>query len=211
MRILFTYKKTGFTPIRFGLLYNFNAYGHANFAMPGWSVPEISEATVLIDFLGGVLAAGIPLREPDLTFWQNLNGCDNSSGLTMRGAGIRRRSGSFLGLMINGYIMSRTIPFFVRNYSVNTNNFVSLSNARREQGRPIYLLKDDGIDPGSYVDYEGHVYPTIKIGSQVWTARYQITQFLNDGTPIPEVTDNAAWGALLTPGLCAYNNNWGNV
>lgn len=33
------------------------------------------------------------------------------------------------------------------------------------------------------------------------------TNNYNDGTPIPEVTDNTAWGNLSTPGYCWYNND----
>ena len=29
----------------------------------------------------------------------------------------------------------------------------------------------------------------------------------NDGTPIPQVTDAAAWSNLMTPGYCWYNND----
>jgi uncharacterized protein (TIGR02145 family) len=59
---------------------------------------------------------------------------------------------------------------------------------------------------GSMTDTEGIVYKTIQIGNQVWMAENLRSTKYNDGTAIPLVTDNAAWGALTTPGYCYYNN-----
>jgi uncharacterized protein (TIGR02145 family) len=59
---------------------------------------------------------------------------------------------------------------------------------------------------GSVTDIDGNVYTTEKIGNQVWTVENLRTTKYNDGTPIPLVTDSAAWKALTTPGYCYYNN-----
>jgi uncharacterized protein (TIGR02145 family) len=59
------------------------------------------------------------------------------------------------------------------------------------------------------VDVDGNVYPTVKIGSQVWQAEnLRVTKF-NDGTPITNVTDPSTWAALSAAGMCYYNNNIG--
>jgi len=63
---------------------------------------------------------------------------------------------------------------------------------------------------GAITDIDGNVYDTVVIGSQEWTVQNLKTTKLNDGTAIPEVTDNSAWAALTTPGRCAYNNDPAN-
>jgi uncharacterized protein (TIGR02145 family) len=56
-------------------------------------------------------------------------------------------------------------------------------------------------------DFEGNIYNSVKIGTQIWLVENLKTTFFNDGTPIPEVADNAAWFTLTTPGYCWYDNN----
>ena len=56
-------------------------------------------------------------------------------------------------------------------------------------------------------DYEGNLYDTVTIGTQVWLKEnLKVTKY-NDGTAIPLVTDSAEWSNLTTPGYCWYNND----
>jgi uncharacterized protein (TIGR02145 family) len=64
--------------------------------------------------------------------------------------------------------------------------------------------------PTVVTDIDGNLYTTVTIGTQTWMAQNLKTTRLNDGTPIPNVTDNAAWVALTTPGYCWYNNDNAN-
>ena len=56
-------------------------------------------------------------------------------------------------------------------------------------------------------DHEGNLYGVVTIGTQVWmTENLRATQ-LNDGTAIPNVTDNTAWTLLSTMAYSWYNND----
>jgi len=55
-------------------------------------------------------------------------------------------------------------------------------------------------------DIVGNVYNTVSIGDQVWTVQNLKTTKYNDGTPIPNVTDNAEWASLTTGAYCNYDN-----
>jgi len=60
---------------------------------------------------------------------------------------------------------------------------------------------------GSVTDVEGHVYPTIRIGQQEWIVTNLKTATYNDGTPIPNVTDDATWTNLSSPAYSWPDND----
>ena len=78
------------------------------------------------------------------------------------------------------------------------------------------LATSDGkiltADCGSFVvnDVDGHTYNTVRIGTQCWLGKNLATAKYNDGTPIPNVSDNTAWGALATGAYCDYDNTPAN-
>lgn len=56
-------------------------------------------------------------------------------------------------------------------------------------------------------DYDGNVYSTVAIGTQVWMQENLRTTHYHNGDLIPNVPDNAGWGNLITGGRCYYNND----
>jgi uncharacterized protein (TIGR02145 family) len=56
-------------------------------------------------------------------------------------------------------------------------------------------------------DGDNNNYPVVEIGTQVWMAENLKTTKYKDGTPVPLVTDAAAWSVLNAPGYCWYNND----
>ncbi len=67
------------------------------------------------------------------------------------------------------------------------------------------------ITYGSMSDQEGNMYKTVTIGTQVWMAENLRTTIYNDGTAIPNVSDDTEWTNLSTGAYCNYNNTASNV
>jgi uncharacterized protein (TIGR02145 family) len=54
-------------------------------------------------------------------------------------------------------------------------------------------------------DFEGNVYSTISIGTQVWMSEnLRATKFCN-GENIPQISNQNNWNTATTPGYCVYN------
>lgn len=64
----------------------------------------------------------------------------------------------------------------------------------------------DAPSSGTMEDADGNKYNTVKIGNQVWMVENLKTTKYNDGTPIPNVTDNEEWLNLTIGAWCNYDN-----
>jgi len=195
-----------------GLLYNWYAVTTANFAPTGWHVPTSTELIALQTNLGGESIAGGKLKLTGILSWNSPNtGATNEVLFNSMGSGSRVSSsgGVFTGLKIRT-IYSASNTFGVYCYEAwlyNTTSTFPVLYDPKADGRSVRLIKDDSTDPSTLTDYDGNIYKTVKIGTQVWIASNWKCTKLNDGTVISEVTDNATWAALTTGAWCYYNNN----
>jgi len=74
-----------------------------------------------------------------------------------------------------------------------------------------YVAEGGPDSTGTVTDIDGNVYQTVRIGNQWWMAEnLKVTHYRN-GEPIPNVTDNSSWYALLSGAYCDYNNDVSNV
>lgn len=69
--------------------------------------------------------------------------------------------------------------------------------------------KSDESDYNNAVvtDYEGNVYQTVTIGSQVWMSENLKTTHYRNGDPIPNVKNEQEWNLLNTGAYCDYDND----
>ena len=56
-------------------------------------------------------------------------------------------------------------------------------------------------------DYDGNVYDTVIIGTQVWMKQNLKVTHYNNGVAIPNVKENTGWSNLTTGARCYYNND----
>lgn len=72
------------------------------------------------------------------------------------------------------------------------------------------IVRINDIEYGSVTDYDGNIYNTVTIGTQVWMAENLEVTHYPDGTEIPLITDNAVWTNLSNndteDAYCYYEN-----
>jgi uncharacterized protein (TIGR02145 family) len=60
----------------------------------------------------------------------------------------------------------------------------------------------------SISDFDGNLYKTVTIGSQVWMAENLKTTKYNDGIELPNISANSTWAGLSSGAYCWYQNNY---
>jgi len=72
---------------------------------------------------------------------------------------------------------------------------------------------DNNITPppsSNITDIDGNIYHAVTIDNKVWMLENLKTTKYNDGTSIPNVTDNSEWDNLTTGAYCDYSNSPSN-
>jgi uncharacterized protein (TIGR02145 family) len=113
--------------------------------------------------------------------------------------------GEYLTIAMNG--LKPLTTYYVRSFIINSAGTVYGNELSFTTPEVSPILFNDNLTYGSVSDIDGNIYKTIQIGSQLWMAENLKTTRLNDGTIIPEVTDNYDWGTLATPGYSWYLND----
>jgi uncharacterized protein (TIGR02145 family) len=205
-------------PVVYGYLYNWYAATDVrNIANDGWHVPTRTEMTSLITAVGGALISGGVLKETGTIYWNTPNtGATNAYGFNMRGSGQRYSefAGIFDTLNVGGLLWTSTVSgtagkAYARQWyydNAGTGNVVQFY----ADGLSIRLIKDTTVladgEQGVYTGNDGRIYHSICIGGIEYLSENLCETLYRDGTPIPEVTGNAAWAALSTGARCSYNN-----
>jgi uncharacterized protein (TIGR02145 family) len=61
--------------------------------------------------------------------------------------------------------------------------------------------------PYTLHDFDGNVYDSVILGTQIWLVENLKTTHYNNGTPIPLIIDRSIWANSLTPAMCWYDND----
>jgi uncharacterized protein (TIGR02145 family) len=117
-----------------------------------------------------------------------------------------------------GYWWSATE--YGRNYAWRwhmgySTNYVTRNDSSKTWGCSVRCVKDytgtqpnGTILPNDYTDGDGNTYDAVVIGEQSWTVENLYTTKYQNGTSIPNVTNNSTWGGLTTGAYCYYNNDY---
>jgi len=214
---------------KYGLLYNwYFAIDPRIASSEEWFAPTRTHWIDLRNIYGTETTAGVHIKEAGIEFWYGLNTGDNSSGFTARGGGNRRVG--FWNIKSNGlFLGTSTTGENVCQVGLNdTTSAMTIYNSQPKYfGSSIRLLRNctpeelllpNGTPCAPYVGNDGKFYTTVKNGTKVWLSVNLAETKFNDGSWIPGFDggvytpiDDAAWAALTTGALCAYDNDWDNV
>jgi uncharacterized protein (TIGR02145 family) len=185
--------------------------GVGSIAPAGWHVPTFDEWRTLVNYISPPYGyyPSHEMREVGTIHWTAPNtGATNSSGFTLLPAGIRLDNGIFEQLRTYTTLHYISDTYTFAGISFDESDFYYQMSGNENFGLSVRCLLD-GVnpdDPGTITDIDGNVYPTAKIGTQVWMAVNLVVAHFNNGDAIPIVTDNTAWAALTSEGMCYYNN-----
>lgn len=195
----------------------------------GWTLPTFNSSNVydiltLTTYLGGYSTCGAKLKSTGTRFFDTPNtGATNEVKFDGRGGGIRNQNGSFNAILRNGFFWTKYewsstegLGYSLAYDAINVN----FDRQDKRRGCSIRLvrpatspelLQADGSSCAPYIGNDNTSYPTIKIGTQVWMAVNLAETKKDNGTILPNITDETLWTSSTVKSLCSYSNNINNV
>jgi uncharacterized protein (TIGR02145 family) len=215
------YSPPPYVPVIYGLLYNWYAATDARgICADGWHVGLKSDYDILASYLGGVYTfptwtvISPKIKETGTTYWGSPNAdSTNESCFNARGSGVRIGNDGTFSAITNRFAVWIGDGI---SYRLQQDDILMYTTPYMQTyGLSIRLVKDTTSlshgQTGTYQNNDGKTCRTICIGTQEWLADNLAETKFRTGEDIPIITDNAAWAALTTAGMCAYNNDWSNV
>ena len=104
-------------------------------------------------------------------------------------------SGSFAA-NISG--LSPNTTYYVRAYAINS--------VGTGYGNSVSFITQS-VGSGAVIDYDGNIYDTVHIGTQIWLKQnLKVTHYRN-GDSIPNITNSTQWASLSTAAYCWHSND----
>jgi len=158
-------------------------------------VPDAGVALPASDITANSFTANWSLTENALGFYLDVA---TDSAFTSFVAGYNNKD---VGMATDDAVagLSDAITYYYRIRAYNDNGTGVSSNV---------ITTTTSIE--NVTDFDGNVYTYVTIGTQQWMVENLKTTSYADGTPIPNITDNTSWAALITGAYCYYNNDIAN-
>jgi len=193
--ITFTVAKNAATPVNVHVL-STAAHTPEDFGLSHFPVTEIKTLSFMIGVIDNssdnILPAKLTVSNGAYSYVQNLSSVLNNVVTVTDGL-----SNYTLTVEYTGFVT------YTHTYTIE-----SLKTFEDAVGNLPLLVELEKIQVLTVTDIDGNVYNTVTIGTQVWMKENLKTTKYNDGTAIPLVTDNIAWGNLTSPGYCWDKNDY---
>ena len=170
--------------------------------VPTLTTISIQSVTYTTARSGGIITSdgGENITEMGICWGTTVNPTLNDSRMSYMAVGV-----ADFYIMINS--LQPSTKYYLRAYAINSVG-IGYGNELNFSTFPFGpIIFSPVLTYGSVSDIDGNIYMTIQIGTQLWMAENLKTTKFNDGTVIPNITDNLEWRNLTTPGYSWYNND----